>query len=50
MVPIHCKLSEERNGFNKLDASNEPSPLPAPTITWISSIKRIFFFFFIHIR
>ena len=28
-------------GFNKFPASIEPSVLPAPTIVWISSIKRI---------
>ncbi len=41
VAPIAWSSPRASIGFNKLDASIAPSVLPAPTILWISSIKRI---------
>ena len=41
VAPIQCSSPLARSGFNRFPASMEPSVFPAPTILWISSIKRI---------
>ena len=41
VAPIQCNSPRASIGFNKLPASIEPSVLPAPTIVWISSMKRM---------
>ena len=39
VAPMACSSPLASMGFNRLDASMEPSVLPAPTILWISSMK-----------
>jgi len=39
VAPIQCNSPRARAGLSILPASMAPSPLPAPTIVWISSIK-----------
>ena len=46
VAPIQCNSPLAKAGFNKFDASNDPSALPAPTSVWISSIKTISWFCF----
>ena len=41
VAPTQCNSPRAKLGFNKLPASIAPSVLPAPTMVWISSIKRI---------
>ena len=41
VAPIQCSSPLASMGFNILPASMEPSVLPAPTIVWISSMKRM---------
>ena len=41
VAPKQCNSPRARAGFNILPASMAPSPLPAPTMVWISSIKRM---------
>ena len=41
VAPIQCSSPLASMGFNILPASIEPSAAPAPTIVWISSMKRM---------
>ncbi|MCY1552913.1 hypothetical protein D9M68_893460 [compost metagenome] len=45
-APIHCSSPRARAGLKILEASSEPLAPPAPTIVWISSMKRITSLFF----
>ena len=41
VAPMQCSSPLASIGFNMLPASIEPSAAPAPTMVWISSIKRM---------
>ncbi len=41
VAPMQCSSPRASIGFSMLPASVEPSVLPAPTIVWISSMKRM---------
>ncbi len=41
VAPMQCNSPRASAGFSMLPASMEPSDLPAPTIVWISSMKRM---------
>ena len=41
VAPTQCSSPRASMGFSMLPASVEPSVLPAPTIVWISSMKRM---------
>ena len=46
VAPIHWISPLARAGLNIFEASSEPDAFPAPTIVWISSIKRMILWFF----
>ena len=46
VAPIHCMVPLARAGLNIFEASRLPVAPPAPTMVWISSIKRIISEFF----
>ena len=41
VAPMQCNSPRAKAGFSILPASMAPSALPAPTMVWISSIKRM---------
>ncbi len=41
VAPMQCNSPRAKAGLSILPASIAPSPLPAPTMVWISSIKTI---------